>query len=300
MAGCRLCPRLCNADRSLGERGACGADDKLLVSHVMLHHWEEPPISGTAGSGTIFFPGCSLRCAYCQNQAISRSLGGRESSVDDLASEMISLQEAGAMNVNLVSPTHFASSIRASIHKARERGLRLPIVWNTSGYETVEALRDNAGFVNVYLTDFKYADSHLAGQLSGAADYPTWALEALAEMIAQVGEPVYDDHQGSQRLVRGVVVRHLILPGQVEASLEMLRLLRSRFGSGLRLSLMSQYTPVIPSGSPILCSFPELGRALTSDEYECVLDAADELGFEDYFWQEGDPAQESFIPDFDI
>lgn len=220
--------------------------------------------------------------------------------MDELASEMISLQEAGAMNVNLVTPTHFAPSIRASIHMARERGLHLPIVWNTSGYETVEALRDNAGFVDVYLTDLKYADSRLAQELSRAADYPTWALKALEEMVSQAGEPVYDYHQGSQRLLRGVVVRHLILPGQVEASLEVLHLLRSRFGSGLLLSLMSQYTPVIPSGSPILCSFPELGRVLTSDEYECVLDAADELGFEDYFWQEGDPAQESFIPDFGI
>lgn len=266
----------------------------------MLHHWEEPPISGTAGSGTIFFPGCSLRCAYCQNQAISRSLRGRELSVGELAFEMISLQEAGAMNVNLVTPTHFAPSIRASIHQARECGLHLPIVWNTSGYETVEALRDNAGFVDVYLTDFKYADSRLAQELSKVADYPTWALKALEEMVAQVGEPAYDDHRGSQRLIRGVVVRHLILPGLVEASVEALRLLRHRFGSGLRLSLMSQYTPVIPNSSPVLRSFPELGRALTSEEYEHVLDVADELGFEDYFWQEGDPAQESFIPDFDI
>lgn len=264
----------------------------------MLHHWEEPPISGKAGSGTIFFPGCSLRCAYCQNHAISRSLRGRELSVDELAFEMISLQEAGAMNVNLVTPTHFASSIRASIHQARERGLHLPIVWNTSGYETVEALRDNAGFVDVYLTDFKYADSYLAQELSKVADYPTWALKALEEMIAQVGDPVYDDHRGSRRLARGVVVRHLILPGQVEASLEVLRLLRHRFGSGLQLSLMSQYTPVMPEGSAVLQRFPALGRTLTHDEYERVLDHADDLGFEDYFWQEGEAAKESFIPDF--
>ncbi len=202
------------------------------------------------------------------------------------------------MNVNLVTPTHFAPPIRNAISQARARGFELPIVWNTSGYETVEALQDDAGFVDVYLTDFKYADGRLAQQLSGAADYPTWALEALEEMLDQVGEPVYDEHQGSQRLRRGVVVRHLILPGQGDASLEVLRLLHNRFGNSLLLSLMSQYTPVVPEGAPILQRFPELGRTLTSDEYERVLDAADELGFEDYFWQEGNPAQESFIPNF--
>lgn len=278
--------------------GACGAADELFVAHVMLHRWEEPPISGSAGSGAVFFPGCSLRCAYCQNHAISRAVRGTRASASDLADIFLRLQEEGALNINLVTPTHFAPQIRVALDAARSRGLTLPIIWNTSGYESVQALQDDAGYVDAYLTDFKYADAALAGALSQAPDYPQVALAALEEMVHQVGECAFDEVDGAPRLMRGVVVRHLVLPGHVRESCQALEVLWRTFGDAVKLSIMSQYTPQIPAGAPLLDEFPELARAVTPEEYEAVLDHADALGYEDYYWQEGDPAKESFIPDF--
>lgn len=300
MAACTLCPRACAADRDKGQVGACGATDELLVSHVMLHHWEEPPISGSAGSGTVFFPGCSLRCVYCQNHAISRACSGQHMTVPELAEVFLRLEDEGALNVNLVTPTHFAPQIREAVRTARERGLELPVVWNTSGYETVEAVAANAGTVDVYLTDFKYADAHLAQRLSRAADYPQVAVAAIHEMVRQVGEAAFDEVDGMPRMRRGVIVRHLVLPGMVEASCEALRVLRHEFGDAVQLSLMSQYTPQLPSDAPILEELPVLARKVTEEEYEALLTFADDLGYEDYYWQQGDAAQESFIPDFSM
>lgn len=276
----------------------CGATQELLVSHVMVHEWEEPPISGEAGSGAVFFPGCSLGCAYCQNHAISRACAGKPMSVTALADLFVDLQRRGAMNVNLVTPTHYAEPIREAVARARERGLGLPVVWNTSGYETVEAIAENEGTVDVYLTDFKYANVSLAAQLSQAPDYPQVAVDAIHEMVRRVGEPAFDEFGGVERLVSGVVVRHLVLPGHVRESWEALDVLWREFGDSVRLSIMSQYTPQIPEGSLVLVEFPELARRVTDDEYEAVLDHADALGFPDYYWQQGNPAQESFIPSF--
>lgn len=297
-AGCRLCPRACGIDRASGEAGLCGARDELRIAHVMIHHWEEPPISGEAGSGTIFFPGCSLRCAYCQNHAISRTGTGHVVSEEALADEFLRLQDAGAMNVNLVTPTHFAPQIRASVRLARARGLELPIIWNTSGYETVDAIRENAGCVDVYLTDLKYADARLAAELSGAPDYPDVAKAAIHEMVRVAGRPAFDDLKDTMRLVSGVVVRHLVLPGCVQQSCEALDLIHHEWGDAVLVSIMSQYTPQIASDDPILDRFPELVRKVSEEEYEAVLDHADALGIRDYFWQEGDAAEESFIPEF--
>lgn len=298
MAGCALCPRACGALREAGERGICAAGAEPVVSRVMLHEWEEPPLSGTVGSGAVFFPGCSLGCVYCQNHAISRSGAGDPLSEADLAETFLGLQARGALNVNLVTPTHFAPAIRRAVRLAREAGLALPVIWNTSGYETVRAIQDNQGLVDVYLTDFKYADAALADALSHAPDYPRVALRAIHEMLRCTRPLSFDGTAGEERLVSGVVVRHLVLPGQVEESCQALSVLRAEFGDAVRLSVMSQYTPQIPEGSPVLDAFPELARRVTPEEYEAVLDHADALGFTDYFWQEGDPAQESFIPDF--
>lgn len=298
MDGCTLCPRACGACREAGERGACGADQRLVVSHVMLHHWEEPPISGVAGSGAVFFPGCSLRCAYCQNHAISRSCVGRHVDVPELARILCRLEDEGAMNLNLVTPTHFAPQIRQAVRLAREAGCALPVIWNTSGYETVEAIQGNVGCVDAYLTDFKYADAALAAALSQAPDYPKAALAAIHAMVRAAGPLAFDELAGQERLVGGVVVRHLVLPGQVEASCAALDALRAEFGDAVRLSIMSQYTPQIPLDAPILRAFPELARPVLPEEYEAVLDHADGLGYDGYWWQEGDPAQESFIPAF--
>lgn len=298
VSGCVLCPRACGVNRAAGERGVCGAAEELLVAHIMLHEWEEPPLSPGAGSGAVFFPGCSLRCAYCQNHAISRKAQGTPMTVLELADAFLRLQQQGAANVNLVTPTHFAHEIRQAVALARERGLELPVIWNTSGYETAEAIAANDGIVDVYLTDLKYVDPRLAARLSQAADYPAVALAAIHEMQQRSGPPAFDVIAGEVRMTKGVVVRHLVLPGQVGASQQVLDVLWREFGDQVKLSIMSQYTPQIPAGSPVLDEFSELTRRVTEDEYEAVLDHADALGFEDYFWQQGDPAQDSFIPPF--
>lgn len=305
---CELCPHRCGVDRTAGERGVCGADDVMRVSRSALHFWEEPPISGEAGSGTVFFAHCTLGCSYCQNAAISRrgTTAGTPVSTGELAKACLDLERQGAMNVNMVTPTHYAPLVRDAVRLARERGMRLPVVWNTSGYETLSAVRANAGTVDVYLTDFKYADGELAAALSGVGDYPEAAISALDEMVRTVGEAAYDDFGGAERMTRGVVVRHLLLPGHADDSKRVVSLLHSRYGGGVRLSIMNQYTPVLASAADagnvaaarVLRRHPELARKVSRDEYERVLDFADSIGVDDYFWQSGDACQESFIPDF--
>lgn len=305
---CVLCPRRCGVDRTAGERGACGADADMVVCRAALHFWEEPPISGEAGSGTIFFAHCPLGCAYCQNAAISRKSAevGRRASVDDVARMCLDLERQGALNVNMVTPTHYAPLVRSAVELARDEGLRLPVVWNTSGYETLDAVRANAGIVDVYLTDFKYADDGLARALSGVRDYASVALSALDEMVRLVGSPVYDEVGRTERMVRGVIVRHMVLPGHADDSMDVVRLLQGRFGGAVRLSLMSQYTPVLATAAAggdaraqaVLERHPELARRVADDEYEQVLCFADAIGVDDYFWQSGEACQESFIPEF--
>ncbi len=265
------------------------------MARAALHFWEEPPISGSRGSGTVFFAFCPLRCVYCQNAVIAAGEAGAEVSVERLAEMFLELQAQGALNVNLVTPTHYAPEARAAVALARRQGLALPVVWNTSGYESVEAVRANAGTVDVYLTDFKYADAGLAARYSHAPDYPEVALAALAAMVEEAGEPAFDEVDGEPRLVRGVVVRHLMLPGALEDSKRVVRLVHERFGGAVLLSLMNQYTPVraFPDS-------PELERRVSYEDYGRLLDYADELGIEDYFWQEGGAAEESFIPPFDL
>ena len=307
-SSCELCPRRCGADRAAGERGVCGAAGEVLVARAALHFWEEPPISGEDGSGTIFFSGCPLRCVYCQNASIALGEAARAITVERLAVIMGELERAGALNINCVTPTHFAPQIREAVALAREQGVVLPVLWNTGGYETVEAVRDNVGFVDAYLTDFKYADAELAARYSHAADYPEVALAALEAMVGATGAPRYDGFRGQERLISGVVVRHLMLPGALENSKAVVRLLHERFGADIRLSLMNQYTPVITRATEAgdaraaaaLVASPELGRAVPDSEYEELLDFADALGVEDYFWQEGGAAEESFIPAFDF
>ena len=218
LASCQLCPRACGVDRAAGERGACGAQGELVVARAALHMWEEPPISGSRGSGTVFFSNCPLRCVYCQNQVIADGRAGVPVTVDEMADMCLDLQQQGALNVNFVTPTHYSPHIRAAVSRARARGLALPVVWNTSGYETVQAVRDNVGTVDVYLTDFKYCSSSLARRYSAASDYPEVAMAALEEMVRCVGGPDGDEVDGQPRLTGGVVVRHLMLPGALEDS----------------------------------------------------------------------------------
>ena len=308
LSTCDLCPRSCGVDRAAGERGACGADGRLVVARAALHFWEEPPISGSRGSGTVFFAHCPLRCVYCQNAVIAAGEAGAEVSVERLGEMCLELQEQGALNVNFVTPTHYAPEARAAVAWARERGLALPVVWNTSGYETVAAVRANEGTVDAYLADFKYADAELARRYSHAPDYPEVALAALEAMVEEAGRPTFDEVDGEPRLTGGVVVRHLMLPGALEDSKRVVRLVHERFGDAVLLSLMNQYTPVLADAAKAgdaraaatLDRCPELAERVSDDEYELLLDYADELGVEDYFWQQGGAAEDSFIPAFDL
>lgn len=278
----------------------------MKVARAALHHWEEPVLSGVDGSGTVFFSHCPLGCVYCQNASIAQG-GGEVVDVERLASIMLELQSQQALNINLVTATHWAPSVRESISLARERGLRLPIVWNTSSYETVESIQGNRGYVDVYLADYKYASPTLARHLSKAPDYPEVALAALEAMVEATGTPTFDEVRGQVRMTGGVIMRHLLLPGHLDDSKRALQLLWERFGNAMAYSIMSQYTPVLAvraeegeaSARRCLERFPELGRIVRPDEYEQLLDFADDLGMEDYFWQDGQPAVESFIPAFD-
>lgn len=292
---CRLCPRRCGARRAAGVPGRCGMSSELRVARSALHLWEEPPISGEAGSGAIFFSGCPLRCVFCQNHEISSEGFGLPVTTARLAEMMLELQGQGALNINLVTPLHFAPHVRDAVGMAREAGLALPIVCNTSGYELAGVVRSLADVVDVWLTDFKYADGALAGTLSAAPDYPEVAAEALAAMVDSVraagGRALGED--GSMR--RGVIVRHLVLPGHADDSCAVLDRVWEIAGNEADLSVMNQYTP----NEACRRVGGALSHGVAEEEYEIVLCHADDLGFERIWWQEGGTVSESFVPAFD-
>lgn len=295
---CNLCPRLCGADRST-TRGRCGAGADIEVSHIMLHQWEEPPISGTdknRGSGTIFFTHCPLGCAYCQNGKISRrDCQGKVHTTRDLADAMLKLQEDGAYNINFVSPTQYTSQIIEAVKIAKSGGLILPIVWNTGGYERAEVIDALCGTVDIYLTDFKYASSALAQQYSAAPDYPEFAETALRAMHGITGK--YKISEDSL-IKRGVIVRHLVLPSHREDSIAVLNRIANTVPAGeILLSLMAQYTPDFLPSPTEQDPFSKIRRKVTSYEYEKVVDEASRLGFEG-FSQERSAATKRFTPDF--
>lgn len=292
---CTLCPRACGADRNAGVRGVCGATKTLRVARAALHFWEEPPISGEAGSGAIFFSGCPLKCLFCQNREISAGNFGHEVSVSRLAEIMLELQAQGALNINLVTSLHFAPQVREAVLEARAAGLKLPCVCNTSGYESVETVRLMSDVIDVWLPDFKYADSALAARLSGARDYPEVAARALAAMLDSVRAAGGAAHADDGRMLRGIIVRHLVLPGHTDDSCAVLDRLWELAGNEVEISVMNQYTP----NAVCRRRGGDLARALTNDEYELVLDHADDLGFETMWWQQGGTVSESFVPAFD-
>lgn len=295
MDPCGLCPRQCRAHRDSGRRGICGADSEVRIARAALHFWEEPPISGESGSGAIFFSGCPLRCSFCQNFRISQGGEGIVVSVARLAQIMLELEDQGALNINLVTPGHFAPKIIEAVRAARNAGLTLPIVCNTSGYETVDVVRMLAEVVDVWLTDFKYASPALAQRLSRARDYPEVARAALQAMHASVeaaGGRACDD---DGRMRRGIIVRHLVLPGCVEDSLAVLGIVWDACGNDVDLSIMNQYTP----NDTCRAAGGDLARGVTEDEYDIVVCHADDLGFERIWWQQGGTVSESFVPDFD-
>ncbi|WP_276867026.1 radical SAM protein [Enorma massiliensis] len=294
LSACELCPRRCRADRAAGERGVCGATDTLRLARAALHFWEEPPISGEAGSGTVFFSGCPLKCVYCQNHEISTGNFGIDVSPERLAQIMLELQDQGALNINLVTATHYAHLLPEAIAAARARGLVVPIVYNTSGYERVEAVRELDDLVDIWLTDFKYADAELGCALSHVPDYPSVAQSALIEMARQLERHGGGAARADGTWTRGIIVRHLVLPGHTEDSCRVLDLIWDAVGD-VPISVMNQYTP----NAAMRAAGGELARAVTREEYERVLDHADDLGFTQMFWQEGGAVDESFTPPFD-
>jgi putative pyruvate formate lyase activating enzyme len=295
---CTLCPRRCGVDRT-ARAGLCGQTAELRIARSALHYWEEPPISGFGdppeGSGAIFFSGCNLRCVFCQNHEISDGGFGLAVSTERLAACMLELQGQGALNINLVTPTHYAPHVVRAVDLARDAGLTLPIVANTSGYELPEVVAQLAGVVDVWLTDYKYASSDLARRLSGAADYPQVAHAALAQMLANLraaGGPAWRE---DGTMLRGIVVRHLVLPGQAMDSCAVLDRVWELAGTEVDLSIMNQYTPnerMRAAGGPMAGSVSE-------EEYDLVLTHADDLGFEELWWQQGGTVDESYIPPFD-
>ena len=286
-SSCKLCARECSVNRTKGELGSCKSTDVLKVARAALHFWEEPIISGDCGSGTIFFSGCSLSCVYCQNAKISHGGEGKEISVQRLSEIMLELMQKGAHNINLVTPTHYAPSIKKAVILAKEAGLSLPIVYNTSSFDTPKTLRSLEGLVDVYLADYKYSRKESAKEYSRAGSYPEAALSAIDEMYRQ--KPEIKLSGGI--MTSGVIIRILLLPRHVaEAKLSLSRLYK-RYGDKVYYSLMSQYTPPKDAPAPI-------NRPVTREEYRELLDYAERLGIKNAFIQEGGAASESFIPDF--
>ena len=284
---CRLCPRECMVNRNKGELGYCKASNKLVIGGYHLHMWEEPIISGDNGSGTVFFSYCNLGCVYCQNYDISINNKGEEISIERLSNIFIELQEMKAHNINLVTPTHYIPLIKDSIILAKEKGLNIPIVYNTSGYEKVDSLKLLEGLIDIYMPDFKYYDNKL-GKYSNVSNYFEVASTAIEEMYREVGKPVYNGNI----LVKGVVVRHLVLPGHIDDSKKIIKYLYDKYGDNIILSIMNQYTPVRK------CKYKELNRMVTKKEYEEVVDYAYEIGVRNAFTQDEESISESFIPKF--
>lgn len=278
MTDCELCPRRCRARRTEGQVGFCGQPAIARVASTNLHHGEEPPISGFRGSGTVFFSGCTLRCLFCQNYPISQLGHGRETTVDGLARAFLSLQRQGAHNINLVSPTPHLPSVVAALAQAAGKGLTVPVLLNTSGYERVEVVAALEDLVDIYLPDVKYAGGALAGELSGATDYPEADLAAVGEMVRQRPGLVLDEQEIA---VRGTILRHLILPGEVENSLQVLERIAGHWRGRVYFSLMSQYFPAHRA-----VETPRWNRRLTAEEYRTVRDRALGLGLDDGWFQE--------------
>lgn len=294
MTKCMLCPRGCKAEREKKKTGFCGETDAVRVSRAALHMWEEPCISGKQGSGAVFFTGCTLRCVYCQNYHISNGEIGKAVDVSRLAEIFLELQEKGAANINLVTPTHFVPQIICALKIAKAKGLKLPVVYNTSGYEKVDTLKMLEGYVDIYLPDFKYLDREHAKRYSKAEDYPDVVKTAIAEMVRQTGIPEFDD-QGM--MTKGVIVRHLLLPGCLKDAKRIVEYLYDTYGNDIYMSLMNQYTPLETLNNE---NFPELSKKVSERSYERLVDYAIELGVEQAFIQEGDTARESYIPAFTL
>jgi len=292
MALCNLCPRNCGADRDVGYVGYCGMTSEIEASKAYLHMWEEPCISGVKGSGTVFFNGCNLRCIYCQNRSISRGKGGKSLTAEELSRVFLSLQEKGAHNINLVTPTHFAMAIKEAVTGARRMGLIIPVVYNTGGYESTETLKAIENQVDIYLPDFKYNNADTAQKYSKAPDYPEVAKKALEEMVRQKSKVILDSEGIAKS---GVIVRHLLLPGNLKNSKSVVEYLYKTYGDSIYISIMNQYTPI-----DVFPDYPELSETPSKREYAKLVDYALSLGITNAYIQDPGSSDSVFIPDFDM
>ncbi len=288
---CNACPRRCGAERTeYGPGGVCACPSLPLLARAAPHYGEEPCISGERGSGTVFFSGCNLKCVFCQNHEISRAKKGKTVSIGRLADIFLELQDTGVHNINLVTPSHYTDAIAAALETAK---LRIPVAWNSSGYDSVESLRKLEGLVQIYMPDFKYMDAALAARYSRAPDYPETAKAAINEMFRQVGPFKLDS---GDMLVSGVLIRHLILPGEVKNSRAVIDFVAGNFpGDDVLFSLMAQYTPM-----PGTERFPELQRTVTAEENDALVSYMTARGIYNGFWQEPSAATDDMIPDFDL
>lgn len=290
LSSCRLCPRGCEVDRLHGKRGFCGAGKDVKIARAALHYWEEPCLSGEKGSGTVFFSYCHLKCVFCQNYEISAEALGQVVSIEELADIFLGLESKGAHNINLVSPTHYVPQIKQGLIIAKDKGLSIPIVYNSSGYESLETLKLLRGYIDIYLPDFKYFKSKYALEYSKAPDYVEITKKAIREMVDQVGTPRFNE-EGI--MTRGVIIRHLMLPYLMFDSKKIVNYIHEEYGEQVYMSIMNQYTPL-----ERVENYPRLNRKIDPRHYDYIIDYALELGVENGFFQEGDTASESFIPPF--
>jgi len=288
---CMLCPRNCMVNRNNGGIGFCGVGNKIKIGKAYLHMWEEPCISGDKGSGTIFFSNCNLKCIFCQNYYISDFNNGVEISIEKFSEICLDLQNRGANNINLVTPTHFVPLIIDGLRLAKSRGLTIPVVYNSSGYENVDTIKMLDGIVDVYLPDFKYFSDEYALRYSGCKDYFYHASMVVDEMFKQKSKCVFDD---DGMITSGVIVRHLLLPGMEEDSKKILKYLYDKYGDDIYISIMNQYTPVRK------CKYSELNNRVEDSVYDDVIDYAWDIGIRNAFIQDGESQSESFIPKFDF
>lgn len=282
---------MCEKNRNNGEKGVCSVTDEIMLARAALHFWEEPCISGSVGSGTVFFSGCSLRCVYCQNRAAALAQAAKRVSGERLAQIFLQLQAEGAANINLVTPDHYVPQIISSLKAARDDGMDLPVVYNTSSYVMPQTIDLLEGLVDIYLADYKYHTAEIAARYSHAADYPQYARKAIERMVSQQNKCLFD---GNGTMKSGVIIRHLVLPGHVAEAKRAIRYIYETYGDSVYISIMSQFTPC---GG--LDDYPEINRRITQSEYDRVIDFAIGLGVKNAFVQDGEAASESFIPMFD-
>lgn len=292
LQNCNMCPRNCGINRLIGEKGFCKAGKEVSVARVSLHNFEEPCISGEMGSGTVFFSNCSLECVFCQNHEISQEQVGKEISIHRLSDIFIELQNNKAHNINLVTPTHYAVQIKEALKEAKAKGLKIPVIYNSSGYENVSTIKYLEGYIDVYVPDFKYYNNKYAEKYSNADNYFNYAKEAINEMISQVGKTKFDE---KGLINKGVIIRHMMLPGLLFDSKKIIDYIYDNYSDQVYLSIMNQYTPMFNASK-----YPEISKPLNPKHYDALISYALEKGITKGFIQEEGTSSEEFVPEFDL